>query len=400
MRTLAVIASTDFQGHPYGGTESFVGDLLAGLNVPEGMKIELVGTTLNPRGLLRSSPRTFGTNRFSFTPIATIGSPPKFPVRCSAALGTLWSARAIRALKVDAIYAHSPELAWACKMAAPRVPVALHCHGGENPLRLSRFRAARSLGIPRLYESGILRPALKASRAVFINGDSAQVRSFVEYHRRFLPARVERVPAIVDRRLFRPLDKGVCRDALGIPRASTVAVFVGRLEAPKGIDLLLRATRQLRKARPGLQLLVVGDGSQRAKLEEQAVGLGLGSTVRFLGARARRELPECYSAADVFVSASLKEAISMALLEALACGIPGVVTDPAGAQELIKDGWNGAIVGARDAEALAAKVGEVLEFQGDVRDRCVHVAARYDSRKVAARVVDVLSSVCERRAET
>ncbi len=400
MRTLAVIASTDFQGHPYGGTASFVGDLLGGLDVPEDMKIELVGTTSDPDGVLRPSTRTFGPNRYSVTPIAVVGSPSRLPVRSVVALGAVRRAHAIRALGADVIYAHSPELARACQVAAPGVPVVLHCHGGENPLHLSRFRAARSLGLPQAYESGILRPALKASRAVFVNGDSDQMDSFVEHHRRFLPGEIARIPAIVDRRVFQPLDRATCRDALGISRSATVAVFVGRLELPKGVDLLLRAMALLRNSRPELQILIVGDGTQRAQLEELAAGLGLGQVVRFVGSRMRSEIPECYGAADVFVSASLREAISMALLEALACGIPGVVTDAGGARELVQDGWNGAIVGSRDPAALATRVSDVLHIGGETKGRCLQVASRYDSRNVAARVLQVLVRACDGQAVT
>jgi glycosyltransferase involved in cell wall biosynthesis len=163
-----------------------------------------------------------------------------------------------------------------------------------------------------------------------------------------------------------------------------VALSVGRLTPVKGLDTLLRAfahSGDQAIRRSGVQgdrpehlnartpdrlnalpsLLLVGEGEQRGELEALAAALGVGDRVRFAGSRPWEELPSLYAVADLFVLPSTFEPWGAVVAEALACGLPVVVSDRVGcAPDLVRPGENGWVVPAGDVGALAAVLGEAL----------------------------------------
>src|SRR5206468_11016146 len=102
----------------------------------------------------------------------------------------------------------------------------------------------------------------------------------------------------------------------------------------------------------GARFLVVGDGEERKRLEEQATRLGLRQAVVFLG--ARDDVPRLLAAADVYVHPSLFEALPTSLLEAMATGLPVVATRVGGVPEIVAHGRTGLLVEAGRPDELAA----------------------------------------------
>jgi len=130
-------------------------------------------------------------------------------------------------------------------------------------------------------------------------------------------------------------------------------LFVGRLEEEKHVDQLLRAFARL----PGTsraRLEVVGMGSLRVPLEALAHALGLGGSVRFLGAVDDDALLAAYGRADVFVMPGTAELQSIATLEAMATGLPVVAADAMALPHLVRHGVNGRLYAPGDVAGLAA----------------------------------------------
>lgn len=132
-----------------------------------------------------------------------------------------------------------------------------------------------------------------------------------------------------------------------------------RLTERKGIHLIIEALPELIAIQPKLVFEVMGDGSSLESLQEQAKNLGVQDHVRFLGRIPATETPKYYSRAKVFILPSANEGMSNALLEALASGLPVVVTDTGGSQELVETGVNGFII-TRDQRAIAEAVKKLL----------------------------------------
>jgi len=157
-----------------------------------------------------------------------------------------------------------------------------------------------------------------------------------------------------------------------IPVDGPVILSVGRLHPQKGHDVLLAAFAAARDALCGWRLVILGEGPERAALKEQALCLGIADTVDIPG-QVADPFP-WYRAADMFVLASRYEGTPNALLEAMSCGIVPVVTDAQpGALDLVQNGVSGLVVGADDADGLAAAL-RLLAGNRALRDRLGAVA--------------------------
>jgi glycosyltransferase involved in cell wall biosynthesis len=175
------------------------------------------------------------------------------------------------------------------------------------------------------------------------------------------------------------------RRALDIPAAAPVITTVGRLTAIKQQSWLLTLTRQIADRRPDVILLIAGEGELRQDLERQAAELRLTNHVRFLG--WRRDLATLYAATDVFVLTSRNEGTPVALIEAMAAGVPGVATDVGGVPAVIADDSMGVRVRLDDDKAFVAAVLRLL----DAPDRAAigargraHVLKHFDSGRLVA----------------
>lgn len=133
---------------------------------------------------------------------------------------------------------------------------------------------------------------------------------------------------------------------------------VKKLEPKYGVDLLLRAFAKVVadvNSQTPLSLELVGEGSQRAELEQLAAALGIGQLVRFVGAVPHAEVPHWLNRFDIYVAVSRldSESFGVAVLEASACGVPVVVSDAGGLPEVVADGVSGLVVAREDVNALA-----------------------------------------------
>jgi glycosyltransferase involved in cell wall biosynthesis len=165
------------------------------------------------------------------------------------------------------------------------------------------------------------------------------------------------IPNGVDMTVFKPpgpSDRDAARSELGLGVDEFVVVYIGRLVAWKRVDLLIDAWSRLDPADRG-RLLIVGDGQEAPAL--QAAAQRVGADVRMEG---RSDHPVTYLwAADVYVNPSGDnrlegEGLSVALLEAMATGVPPIVTQGPGNDVLVKDGTTGLNFPVQDAEALHA----------------------------------------------
>ena len=138
-------------------------------------------------------------------------------------------------------------------------------------------------------------------------------------------------------------------------------LYAGRLRTRKAVAVLVEAFATVHRRAPPARLRLAGDGEQRPALEAQVRRLGLAGVVVFEGAVPHHRMPELYAAADVFCLPSLYEGFPLAILEAMAAGLPVVATRVAGNPEAVDDGVHGRLVEAEDAAALAAALLDLIE---------------------------------------
>ena len=192
------------------------------------------------------------------------------------------------------------------------------------------------------------------------------------------PERVTTILNGIDPSSFRrsPARSPAVRSALGLAPEHVVLGSVGRLEPQKRFDRLLEVFAVLRRHRPGLRLVLVGEGSARGELEAAARRLGVEKDCRLLGHRT--DVADLHHALDLFVQSSDYEGTPNAVLEAMALETPLVATAAGGTAELIEDGVHGLIVPTGDAERLRAAIERALDDREASVRRAVAARARVE----------------------
>jgi glycosyltransferase involved in cell wall biosynthesis len=182
-------------------------------------------------------------------------------------------------------------------------------------------------------------------------------------------ARVDSVPTGIDAATFAPLSRETARRELGLPARAPLVGIVATLRSWKGHRFLVDAMPLLRH--DDAQLVIVGDGPQRAALEAQVARLQLRGRVTFAGQQPDVARWQC--ALDVFVLPSYaNEGVPQALLQAMFAAIPCVTTDAGAIPEIARDGDTARVVRREDAAALADAIDAVL----DDRDGSLAMARR------------------------
>jgi glycosyltransferase involved in cell wall biosynthesis len=134
---------------------------------------------------------------------------------------------------------------------------------------------------------------------------------------------------------------------------------VARLAPEKGMHVALEAFSRVRDRWPASRLVIVGDGPERSALEEATAQLGIESCVDFLG--YVKDVEKVFPTLDVFLLPSLTEGIPLALLEAMACGLPVVATAVGGVPEVVRHEESGILIPPGDPVALAEAMGRLLD---------------------------------------
>lgn len=195
-----------------------------------------------------------------------------------------------------------------------------------------------------------------------------------------------------------PAARAASRRQLDVPPDAFLAAYAGRLVAEKGVHVLLDAVVRLRDVTPGAgqppYLVFIGDGPERARLEDGARRAGAAAQVRFSGHLPSPRMPATLAACDALVlpsvgTASWTEQFGRVLVEAMACGVPVVGTRCGAIPEVI--GPAGELVPPGDAAALADAIDRLRRTPGlgarRAREGRERVLAEYTQAKVAEETV-------------
>lgn len=154
-------------------------------------------------------------------------------------------------------------------------------------------------------------------------------------------------------------DRADLRKQLGLDCKRRYIATVARFHPVKDHDSLIRAFAQLTAQYDDVDLLLVGDGALREQLASLVKTLGIENRVRFLGVRS--DVPDILQAVDIFALTSLCEAASLTLLEAMASGLPVVVTDVGGNPEIVRKDIDGYLAPRQDVHGIAQALRKLLD---------------------------------------
>ncbi len=312
-------------------------------------------------------------------PVHRVPAPGPKPV--ASVLSTVSALALLRRLRPDVIHAYDMFSPTSTAIAAKRLyntPIVvkvLRGGSGGDVLRLKR----KAFGMTRI---ATFRQHVDAFVAISREIDSELQEIGIPPERRLF------IPNGVDAERFAPLspaDKRALRASLNLPEGPVV-IFIGRLDPEKRVNHLITSWPAVRAAHPNATLLLIGAGSQGAKLREMA-----GEGVTFLG--LLDDVAPYLKASDLFVLPSATEGLSNALLEAMVSSLPVVATAVGGATDLITDRENGWLIPPDDVPALQTAVltllGDAERRAGLGRQARERIARDYALPNVAGRLYDL-----------
>ncbi|MDP9022176.1 MAG: glycosyltransferase family 4 protein [Actinomycetota bacterium] len=356
---------------------------------------------------------------------ARIGEPVRFPHRHTGApirvLPTPWLHRKLQAVR-DRLRIRSPLFSsvrsyvatpWRALARELRRDgcTAILCQEYEYPRFDEAVMLGHALKIPvfATYQGGnrpgsalerLVRPSAIRRATGLVIASRAEARRVQSTYG--LPIdRIAVIPNAFDVRRWRPVDRDAARSAVGIPVSAPVVVWHGRVEIhSKGLDVLLEAWEQVWASQPDLRplLLVVGSGQDRDALRRRLVRLPP-DAVRWENRWIydRQLLWQYLSAADIAVLASRHEGFAVAVVEAMACGLPVVATDVSGVAEALGEDPAGVIVPPEDVAGLAAAVRRLLRDPSLRREMGLRARRRAEEHFSLEAVGDRLRAFMEDR---
>ena len=245
--------------------------------------------------------------------------------------------------KVDLIHAHA-RVSQATAFIASRitgVPYISTCHGSFKP-RLFR----------KLFDTW-------GQKVIAISGP---VKIHLEKDFGIDEKRIELIHSGVDVNRFLKTsteEKRSAKDSLGLKEGPVIGTM-GRLSSVKGQRFLIDAMKHIISERKDAQCLIIGSGKEEKALKQLAGSLGISDNIKFIGS-AYANMPLYLSIMDIFVLPSVQEGLGLALLEAMAAGLPCIGSDIGGISDVIKHEINGLKVPVGDPKAIAAATLRLLD---------------------------------------
>ena len=219
------------------------------------------------------------------------------------------------------------------------------------------------------------------------------------------PSRIHIVPPGVEHAYFSPGYRPQARRALGLPADGPMLLFVGRIQALKGLDVAVRALAEVVTAVPQAHLVVVGGPSGRhgdaelARIRQLVEDLDLAGHVRMVPPAPHELLSTYYRAAEVCLVPSRSESFGLVALEAAACGTPVVASAVGGLRTLVDHGRTGFLVEGRDPADFAAHAAQLLlhpRLAAEMGRQAAVRSRRYTWSGAARRLRELSTDLTER----
>jgi L-malate glycosyltransferase len=236
-----------------------------------------------------------------------------------------------------------------------RLPVVTTLHGTDITL----------VGIDRSYLP-ITRFSIEESDAVTAISEYLRNLTIGEFQ---ISRTVDVIPNFVNCDVFQPAD-GKCHREQFAPAGEKIIVHLSNFRPVKRIPDVVEIFARVRREVPA-KLLLIGDGPDRTVAEWMVREKGISADVIFLGKQS--QVQNLLNCADVMLLPSDLESFGLAVLEAMACGIPSVCSRVGGLPEVIRDGVEGFLVTARDVEGMAARMLGILTDE-TLRKKMGHAA--------------------------
>lgn len=364
MSKIIVIELCNYKDYPTGGHLSFALHMLGAF----GNELKLVGiSTEDDCEIGKWSKRTIDNVTYEYFNVANVKKNAKKPLIPSRVTAYFQIKKYIKRI-LEADYEHiviqTPEVLF----AMPKKHLSKTClimPGVENPLNISRYKFAQKLA--RIYDWFFFKKARHAS-VVMAAADDNAIKEFIERSKgKIKSEKVRQFPTRYDADIFKIKDREVLRDKYNIDKSTALYVTVGRLNWFKGWKFMIDCIEKINN--PLAKLVFIGDGEDEQKILDYIKEVGAEDKVQLIGRKPLDVIADYLNMADAFIMGSYKEGWSTALVEAIACGTPCVVTEFSSAGDMVEDGVNGWVIKDRNEDEFTRRLKDVLSLDRTVLNK-------------------------------
>ena len=288
--------------------------------------------------------------------------------------------------RYDCVYAHYAShmkpVAVLAKKLRPKLPLVINVHGNDivptserdyrNP---SRSRRTLDLSDCVIAPSGYFKQVLRENYSV------PEEKVFI------FPS------GGINTEIFYPKDKEKVREKLGFTGEQVLIGYASRIEPGKGWDIFLEGVRSLHGKFPHVQYILIGEGSQLSMCREVIRQNNMENYGYLYPLVSQDKLADYYNVFDVFCFPSLQESLGLVGLEAMACGVPCVVSHIPGILAYAEDNWNCITFEAGDSTGLEAAISKVLGMNAEekaiLKKNQMDTAAKYAAEKVSGEFLNI-----------
>lgn len=359
---ILLLVASNFVNAPLGGILTATRMLIKAI----GPQIAIAGWTVDPDAPIGQwHKRVIDGIEFDFFAVDYVPEPvhkrPFLPARAKSWIQFKRYGKAIRSCGIRNILTREAEIV----MAMPFEKTDNVCFwypGVFAPLAVSRYEWAKSFSIVFDYVFNLrLR---RYAKTILAAADDKAIKEMRQRAYGLLDGcEIGFFPTRVDTNIFKPSHDKNIRERLLLPQDAVILIVSGRLHWIKGWPLVLDAFKLFLNQQANAQLIFVGDGSDRATLEQSIVEKGLTDRVFLAGHQPPEQLALYLQASDLFVMGSIEEGWSTALVEALATGLPIASTKFSSADSIVKNGINGFVVDREPVE-FAQAMAKALKLEG------------------------------------
>ena len=206
---------------------------------------------------------------------------------------------------------------------------------------------------------------------------------------------IETIYNFVDEEVFHPMDGSKLKQQFGIREDERVLIHISNFRKIKNIPDIIEAFMKVREAMPA-KLLLVGDGPEKHRVMDKLRDMPYKSDVLFLG--KQENIAELFSISDLKLLLSEKESFGLVLLEAMACGVPGIGTNIGGIPEVIEHGTNGYLVELGDVDAVAQYAIELLSDEDKLTQFRMNALDTVQTKFKSEKIIEQYEKIYEKLA--